>query len=427
VPDGIPVTRNLLESEHPVGTYQDFLERLVPQATLYQETYRTNDRERGAWLCIVEANLFNQLGDELAWWSSDLAQEENNVIILSWTGTSPQAMKNVIMDYYESDGICGVFLLGNLPVFWFELWEDWDYDNIQDTNENWVQFPMDEYFADFDGVWDDVDNNGVYDYHAGEVDEEIAIGRLRGDNLSLAGSETELIRSWFQRNNLYRNGVLSDTDQVLGYIDDDWADWQEEFHNAILQAYENVEMVYEVNSTNANDYRNNRWHSDYEWIQVHVHSGPDAHYFYQNNGSTYQLVYNTEIPPHNPQALFYNLFCCSNARFTEANAMGSLYILGNDHGIGSIGSTKTGSMLFFENFYAPLGMGETLGEALRQWWNTSVDVDQDYMQYYRAWFYGMVLMGDPSLKTEYDAVSSPGDLDYNGNMMLPWCCSTLSA
>ena len=413
-PLDIPVTRNLLESEHPVGTYAQYMETLEPVATSFVEQSCTNDRERGTWLCIVAENLYSDLENELMWWTEDLAQDETNSIIVSWTGTSHIDLKNAIADYYDSDNISGVFLLGNLPVFWFEMYEDWNFDNVYNPDEAWVQFPMEEYFVDFDGVWNDFDNNGAYEYHEGEVDAEIAIGRLRGDNLSMAGEELGILQNWFLRNHLYRNGIIGDSDLALGYIDDDWEPWHEEYHNALLQAYDDVEMVYEVNSTYAGDYRENRWETNYEWIQVHVHSGPDAHYFYQNNGSNYYLVHNHEIAPYDPQALFYNLFCCSNSRFTESNAMGSLYVLGNDHGLGSIGSTKTGSMLMFENFYAPLGNDEPLGEALRQWWNTSVDVDPESIQGYRTWFYGMALMGDPSMKTEYEPVSAIGDIDYNG-------------
>jgi hypothetical protein len=84
--------------------------------------------------------------------------------------------------------------------------------------------------------------------------------------------------------------------------------------------------------------------------------------------------------------------------------MGSLYVLGNQQGLASIGSTKTGSMLEFENFYAPLANGEVMGEALRQWWNSTMLQYETsiYQQYYRSWFYGMVLTGDPTLLTDYN-------------------------
>ena len=416
--DNIPVTRNLMPDEHPVESYQDYISNLVRVETSYQEVINRTGRDRGSWLAFVESGLYDDLETELAVWNLDLEQEGYDLILIEWAGTSAEDLKDVIISYYNLYNISGVFLLGNLPVAWFELYEDWDGDNVQGPDEEWVDFPMDQYFADLDGLWDDLDEDGIYDLHEGELAAEIAISRLRADNLSYAGAEVEIISAWFERNNLYRNGVLEDSDQALGYIDDDWADWAGEYEIALEQCYPGVEMIYEVNSTTADDFRENRWSGIYEWIQVHVHSGPDAHYFYQNYGNNYYLVHNNEIIPYDPDALFYNLFCCSNARFTQANSMGSLYVLGNDHGLASIGSTKTGSMLDFENFYGPLGNGEVMGEALRQWWNdTMVEYESgEYSQCYRSWFYGMALMGDPTLVTEYEPVSVLGDVDYNGQI-----------
>ncbi|MCK4653327.1 MAG: hypothetical protein KAU01_02660, partial [Candidatus Cloacimonetes bacterium] len=97
---------------------------------------------------------------------------------------------------------------------------------------------------------------------------------------------------------------------------------------------------------------------------------------------------------------FYNLFACSNSRFTESNNMGGMYLFGNGYCVGTIGSTKTGSMLWFEDFYEPLSLEGTLGEALRQWWEVSVDTGPDWM-WERSWFYGMAIQGDPSLKIYY--------------------------
>ncbi|MCF7910936.1 MAG: hypothetical protein K9M99_00280 [Candidatus Cloacimonetes bacterium] len=426
----IPVTRNLLEDQYPVKSYHDFSADQEFDDTAYQEKVHSSRSERGTWLAIVDSGLYVSLEIELAVWTQDLEREERNVIILSWTGTSYIDLKTVISDYYDSDNILGVFLLGNLPVFWFELWEDWDADGVQGESEYWVEFPMDQYFADLDGIWSDLDNDGVYDLHDGDMAAELAISRLRADNLSYAGEEVQILSNWFERNHLYRNGVLTDSDIALGYIDDDWSYWADEYENALLMNYSEVEMVSEINNTTAYDYRENRWNGTYEWIQVHVHSGPDAHYFYQNNGSMYQLVHNNEILPCNPNAMFYNLFCCSNARFTQDNSMGSLYVLGNEHGMASIGSTKTGSMLDFENFYGPLGDGEVMGEALRMWWNdTMVEYESgEYQQCYRSWFYGMALTGDPTLLTEYEPVSEKGDVDYNSeieaydaSMILRYC------
>ena len=208
------------------------------------------------------------------------------------------------------------------------------------------------------------------------------------------------MNSYFQKNNLYRNGFLQNTDVALAYIDDDWAYWGPEYQAAMQFLYPETELVNDINQTTAEDYRSNRLSAEYEFIQVHVHSGPDAHYFYENNGNTTNTVTNFEISYLNPTSFFYNLFACSNSRFTESNNMGGMYLFGNGFCVGTIGSTKTGSMLWFEDFYEPLSLDETFGEALRQWWEVSVDTGPDWM-WERSWFYGMAIQGDPSLKIHY--------------------------
>ncbi len=51
-------------------------------------------------------------------------------------------------------------------------------------------------------------------------------------------------------------------------------------------------------------------------------------------------------------------------------------------------------MLFFENFYGPMGTGRTIGEAFVDWWG-ALGADHDLGE--RQWYYGMVLLGDPTL------------------------------
>jgi hypothetical protein len=82
--------------------------------------------------------------------------------------------------------------------------------------------------------------------------------------------------------------------------------------------------------------------------------------------------------------------------------MGALYSLGTDQGLLSIGSTKTGSMLLFEEFYGYLAGGMSWGDAFKAW---HVDVAEgeawgggEYNQRTaRGWFYGMTIIGDPTL------------------------------
>ncbi len=398
----IPVTRDL-NPDRKYITYAEYFEQHPFRPTEFSEINRisSNQREEG-FLIIVELDLYPEIADAMATYQNDLTSEGYNSFLIEFSGTVAFDMKIQIMLYFQEENVNNVILIGDLPVVWFEMFEDFNNNGIWDPDENWVDFPIELYFSDIDGSWEDIDNNGIYDYHEGDKHPEIGIGRIIASNMSYLGSsEAELINSYFQRNHLYRNGFLQNPDIALAYIDDDWAYWGPEYQEAMQFVYPETELINDINQTTANDYRTNRLTADYEFIQVHVHSGPDAHYFYENNGNNYNTVTNYQISYLNPTSYFYNLFACSNSRFTENNNMGGMYLLGNDYCLGTIGSTKTGSMLWFEDFYEPLSLDENLGEALRQWWELSVDVGDDWM-WQRAWFYGMAIQGDPSLKLTYE-------------------------
>jgi len=404
----IPVTRDL-NPDAEYDTYQDWLESHPQQPTHVREISRMYSQQRDeGYLIVVNDNLYEDIEESILTYQQDLADEGHDTYIIEFDGTSHFDLKIQIMIYIQTENIANVVLVGDLPSAWFELFEDWNNNGIQDEDEGWAEFPCDLYFTDIDGTWEDTDENGVYDMHEGDKHPEITIGRIVAHNMSLLpDSEAELINDYFYKNHLFRTGIIIHHNTSLAYIDDDWETWGPEYQQAMQLAYPQVELVDDIEETTAGDYRNNRLTADYEFIQVHVHSGPEAHFFYYNNGNNHSLFNNYEIPGVNPSAHFYNLFCCSNSRFTTSNNMGGMYIYGDDHGMTTIGSTKTGSMLGFSDFYQPFGLGETLGESLRLWWENNVDTGPDWM-WERAWFYGMIIQGDPSLVKEYEQ----GDVIY---------------
>ena len=67
---------------------------------------------------------------------------------------------------------------------------------------------------------------------------------------------------------------------------------------------------------------------------------------------------------------------------------------GKNLGLTALASAKSGSMLFFEDFYKPLGEGKVIGDAYVDWWKMRGPTHDDFERY---WFYGMVLLGDPTL------------------------------
>jgi len=112
-------------------------------------------------------------------------------------------------------------------------------------------------------------------------------------------------------------------------------------------------------------------------------------------------VQSSELAALDPANLFYNLFCCSAAKYTDFGYIGGEYIFGEGKGLVVVGSAKTGSMQshIMDDYFGPLGEGETFGEALLDWWNVAVDPD-GHTAIERAWSYGMTLLGDPMLVTQ---------------------------
>ncbi|MDZ7376468.1 MAG: VWA domain-containing protein, partial [candidate division KSB1 bacterium] len=158
--------------------------------------------------------------------------------------------------------------------------------------------------------------------------------------------------------------------------------------------YNSITVVNDKEVTRAPDYKN-RLDDNYLWIHLCAHSWPGGHGFKYNNGTNWDYVYVNDVRTIDPLAYFYNLFACSNARYIEENYMAGWYIFMDSYGLGAVGSTKTGSMLSFEDFYDPLAEGATLGDAFKNWFTKRAE--GGFEDWEQAWFYGMTYLGDPAL------------------------------
>jgi hypothetical protein len=104
-------------------------------------------------------------------------------------------------------------------------------------------------------------------------------------------------------------------------------------------------------------------------------------------------VLSQDIQNLDPPVLFYNLFACGPGRFTDENYLAGAYIFNTTYGLITVASSKSGSMLNFDDFTQPLSEGKSLGEAYRIWF----DAQAPFQQWEKEWYYGMVLCGDPTL------------------------------
>lgn len=352
-------------------------------------------------LIIVNSDLYPLISSDLVGYANRLQDEGYSPSLLTCDDVqTPDACDSLrsALSAYHANGLRGAVFIGDLPIAWFHMLDDFNGDSVF---EGYEEFPCDLYYMDLDGEWLDTlrwngfsflpGSDSILDVHRGEVTPEIWVGRLMPSPI---GDEDSLLHGYFQKDSIFRDGGLGVPGRALAFIDDDWVWWASEWSNNIGLTYSDVVTVADSESTIANNYKD-RLGLGYEWISVFAHSWPGGHGF-KYNETEWSWFYAYEVPMVDPHANFYNLFACSNARYVEAGYMGGMYVFTRTYGLGAIGTTKTGSMLNFDEFYRPLGKGATIGEALRDWFITRGS--DGYQSWESSWFYGMTLLGDPTLR-----------------------------
>ncbi len=341
---------------------------------------------------IVEPSLYaaGQLDASLARYVSDIAAQGYAPTLTTTAFADANALRTHLADRYATAGLAGAVLIGDLPYATYQI----------PAHGVWSgsPFPSDLYLQDLDGVWTDADDNGHFENHTGDVAPEIFVGRLQTSNLTgLHGGRTEagMLNAYFSRNRRYRTGHFRVPDDALAYIDDTWdayGYWANDLHLAVEGG---LEKVIVAGQTTESDYKS-RLQKGFEHVLLCVHSTATRHDFDEPGGLKY--MYNTELAGVDANALFYNLFACSNADFSVNGYMAGEYVFGTDKSLLAVGTTKTGSMLEFDDYFRPLGEGATFGEAWLDWWTARAA--GGFSNYEKDWHYGMAMLGDPLLRTQ---------------------------
>jgi len=355
------------------------------------------------FLIVVNTDLYPLISSDLTGYISNLQNDGFSPSVITCDDVQSldacDSLKSILA-FYHLDGLQGAVFIGDLPIAWFHMLDDFDGDSVF---EGYEEFPCDLYYMDLNGEWLDTlrwdwtdslflpGSDSILDVHRGEVIPEIWVGRLTPSPI---GDEDSLLHEYFVRDSIYRCDSFPIPIRALAFVDDDWEWWAGEWSDNIRLTYPNVTTVADRESTIADNYRD-ELSTGYEWISVFAHSWPGGHGF-KYGMNQWSWFYAYEVPIVEPDASFYNLFACSNARFVENGYMGGMYVFGREYGLGALGTTKTGSMLNFDEFYYPLGKGATIGEAFKDWFLTR-GLD-GYETWESSWFYGMTLLGDPTLK-----------------------------
>jgi hypothetical protein len=362
--------------------------------------YSPQEFPNGKVIIAVNSDLYSGVSASLRRYVDDIATQGYFGIIhlVDSTGT-PEELR----DYLGAiEDIAGVVLVGNLPVAWYE--HDKDFCGPGQPMTCHAEWPCDLFFMDLDGTWQDQDGDGIFDSHTGNTAPEIFLGRIAA--YTLTGNEATLVNDYFAKDHRFRTGEAGFSARGITFIDDDWSGLGKSSMDLYLDI---VEDFTDQDYTNADNYKN-ILQRRLAWLQLCCHSSPTLHHFHKNKGKDDAgFVFNNDIQNTNrPQAFFHNLFCCSSANFTVGDYIAGWYTFGQSFGLCTVGSTKTGSMQYFEYFYGALNEGLTNGEALVGWWDSIQPIDSGK----RAWHYGMTLIGDPLLNWRVGAIPhslNPGD------------------
>ncbi len=338
---------------------------------------------KGKVLVLVAYDLYPAVKAAIDVYIQDLAYEGYFAVAFKVKGGGPADLRNFLKGKLP---MAGALLVGSLPAAWFEMADDFHGNS---------EFPCDLYFMDLNGTWNDPDGDGKFSEHPTGVEPEIWIGRLWTPTSN--GNDAALLNDYFKRNHRYRKGLFGASNKGLAFVDDDWTGFGDCALDSMLPGA-NVETITDPATTDGDRYKA-EVQQFRAWAQICAHSSPGGHSF-KVPGAGSEWVPNSYLRDVNPpNAFFYNLFACSNALFTQPDYMAAWYIFDKSggstcNGLVAVGSTKTGSMLYFENFYTPMGNGKVIGDAYVDWWK-ALGVTHDLGE--RQWFYGMTLLGDPTL------------------------------
>jgi hypothetical protein len=381
----------LLKWMGPHGSYNDYLQGRVNKSfTLTTVEEPSEDPDSPLLVVFIHSDLYPLIQDEFTLYMDTLNFLGYNTVGYEISGGTVENMKDQLLLYWDNNfNITGAVIIGDLPVAWF-------YNELDFYAP--AEFPCDLFLMDLDGTWSYNTTIGMYDSHIdgeGDTAPEIYVGRIDASNIN--GDEIVATKAYFQKVYDFWTGTIQHTDVGLTYTDKTWSDRQHTIHD-ISFAYENyVPLWYQEpdSPVTRSDYKNNQLtNGSYEFIQLACHSSSNRHCF-EIGGH----LYSNEIRSTQPQALFYNLFCCGALRFTDYNCLGNAYILNTDSpSLAVVGSTKSGSMKDFLCFYMPLGDGCSFGEAFQQWF----EFEYPYSHMDICWFYGMMILGDPTLVPTYE-------------------------
>ena len=351
-----------------------------------------NNLQSGNVLLIVNSSIYPNLESHIIRYAEDVHFSYGyGVDVEIVENENYTDVKDLIVSY--SSNLIGVVLIGKIDAAYYEIENDYGEDGYR-------SWPCDLYYMDLNGQWIDSDNNGIYDQHTGNVQPEIFVGRMMADKMGNLIDELTGLRQFLDRDHLFWTANIRPIEYTaMAYINKDWVSYSPmSEHIKCLYGASSTNIITLYNTTNFGklDYQNQLLDS-YDFVQLAAHSSPINHRFDLMN--TTERIYTNEVYSTLNNSVGYNLFCCSACNWMGADTLGLIglsYLYNSQRGLFVIGSTKTGSMLGFSNFYQPLSIGDNVGTAFEKWWINYCGTSHSSNEI--SWHYGMTIIGDPFVK-----------------------------
>lgn len=318
-------------------------------------------------LIVVNQSILTSISEQLAIYSDDIISEGGTVEIRPFLYTDTvENLKLLILSHRET--INGVLLIGNLPTAWYE-------QNAFGVNEI---FPIELYLMDLDAVWNDKNNNRIYDSHS-PLKLSIYTSRITGTIDELNG--------YFSKIHNYRTGNYEYLGGAFIFKDDDWFNTYRGSNFGLDLMYSQVKIFENSAETQKENYLHRLSNNGADYVYQWIHSTPSS--LYINHNGSYSIVRNYDISANNIRGRFLNMFNCKGARYTQTN-LAMTYLMNTETGIAVTGSTKVGGNYFPLEFHRTLTLGSSWGNAFKSWYNYFGSKNDE-------WFLGMTILGDPTI------------------------------
>lgn len=364
------------------------LELAVNPSKSFVSTVLSSEPNKPLVMVIANSSIYAAIRPSLNQYAVDVENEGFSVSIIE-TNQLPNKTSNGIKAYLQkalNQDLIGALFIGDIPEAWFKVGDR--------------KLPTDMYYRDLNGYWRDLDGDGIYDEHSGEISPEIWVGRLKAS--TIACDEASLLKNYFIKNHRYRDASrILPWWRTLAYIDDDGVDWAEEAKMSLSQVSTDITLVTDSAVTNAQDYKEKlKDPFGYEWVYLMCHGSFDYHTFIVHGKQRAGTVFSWEYRSIDPRALFYIFFTCLAARYTEQDYLTGSAVFTDTYGLLAIGATDKMFSTSLRRFFAVLSEGKSIGTAFQEWFLEQHEISSQLQEKLDSQFifYGLTITGDPTLK-----------------------------